>query len=485
MNYYLAIDLKSFYASVECVERHLDPLDINLVVADTSRSSKTICLAVTPALKSFGIGGRPRLFMVEEQVVKINHQRQKLAPNHRFANHSVSLKELSKNSYLKLDYIVVPPRMQLYIDYSARIYQIYLKYVAPEDIHVYSIDEVFMDVTPYLHKYQGDPHILAETIAKDIVQTTGITATVGIGTNLYLAKVAMDILAKKAPADEHGVRIAYLDEGKYQQHLWHHQPLTDFWRIGRGISQRLAKLGLYTMADIAKCALAKDDQVMNAKRLFKEFGIQAELLIDHAFGIETCTMLAIKNYQAKNHSISSSQVLFRAYEIGETYLIIKEMVDKLSSQLVKEQLVTTHLSLSLRYQSICECDEEQLPKGTKGTIALPCATQSSQQLIQAASQLFSKIIHPNVHIRRVSIQFHEVFPKAQAQSAQQLSLFVNDSSADYDEMRPEKVTKEERLTEALLDVRLRYGDNAVLKASSLLDYSTARMRNNQIGGHKK
>ena len=352
MNYYLAIDLKSFYASVECVERHLDPLDINLVVADTSRSSKTICLAVTPALKSFGIGGRPRLFMVEEQVAKMNHQRQKLAPNHRFANHSVSLKELTKNSYLKLDYIVVPPRMQLYIDYSARIYQIYLKYVAPEDIHVYSIDEVFMDVTPYLHKYQGDPHILAKTIVKDIVQTTGITATVGIGTNLYLAKVAMDILAKKAPADEHGVRIAFLDEERYQQQLWHHQPLTDFWRIGRGISQRLAKLGLYTMADIAKCALAKDDQALNAKRLFKEFGIQAELLIDHAFGIETCTMLAIKNYQAKNHSLSSSQVLFRAYEIGETYLIIKEMVDKLSSQLVKEQLVTTHLSLSLRYQSI-------------------------------------------------------------------------------------------------------------------------------------
>ena len=483
MNYYLAIDLKSFYASVECVERHLDPLDINLVVADTSRSSKTICLAVTPALKSFGIGGRPRLFMVEEQVAKMNQQRQKLAPNHRFANHSVSLKELTKNSYLKLDYMVVPPRMQLYIDYSARIYQIYLKYVAPEDIHVYSIDEVFMDVTPYLHQYQDNPHILAETIVKDIVQTTGITATVGIGTNLYLAKVAMDILAKKAPADEHGVRIAYLDEGKYQQHLWHHQPLTDFWRIGHGISQRLAKLGLYTMADIAKCALAKDDQALNAKRLFKEFGIQAELLIDHAFGIETCTMAAIKNYQAKNHSISSSQVLFRAYEIGETYLIMKEMVDKLSAQLVKEQLVTTHLSLSLRYQAMGE--EIQMPKGAKGTIALPCATQSSQQLVRAASQLFSQIIQPNVYIRRVSVQFHEVFPKSQEQAAQQLSLFVNDSLAAYEDGQTEKLAREERLTTALLDVRLRYGDNAVLKASSLLDYSTARMRNDQIGGHKK
>lgn len=471
MNYYLAIDLKSFYASVECVERHLNPLDINLVVADTSRSSKTICLAVTPALKSFGIGGRPRLFMVEEQVAKINQQRQKLAPNHRFANHSVSLKELTKNSYLKLDYMVVPPRMQLYIDYSARIYQIYLKYVAPEDIHVYSIDEVFMDVTPYLHQYQDNPHLLAETIVKDIVQTTGITATVGIGTNLYLAKVAMDILAKKVPADEHGVRIAFLDEERYQQQLWHHQPLTDFWRIGRGISQRLAKLGLYTMADIAKCALAKGDQILNAKRLFKEFGI------------ETCTMAAIKNYQAKNHSISSSQVLFRAYEIGETYLIVKEMVDKLSAQLVKEQLVTTHLSLSLRYQAMGE--ETPMPKGAKGTIALPYATQSSQKLIQAASQLFSQIIQSNVYICRVSIQFHEVFPKSQAQSTQQLSLFVNDSLAAYEDGQTEKFVREERLTEALLDVRLRYGDNAVLKASSLLDYSTARMRNDQIGGHKK
>lgn len=340
-----------------------------------------------------------------------------------------------------------------------------------------------MDVTPYLHQYQDNPHILAETIVKDIVQTTGITATVGIGTNLYLAKVAMDILAKKAPADEHGVRIAFLDEERYQQQLWHHQPLTDFWRIGHGISQRLAKLGLYTMADIAKCALAKDDQALNAKRLFKEFGIQAELLIDHAFGIETCTMAAIKNYQAKNHSISSSQVLFRAYEIGETYLIMKEMVDKLSAQLVKEQLVTTHLSLSLRYQAMSE--EIQMPKGAKGTIALPCATQSSQQLVRAASQLFSQIIQPNVYIRRVSVQFHEVFPKSQEQVAQQLSLFVNDSLAAYEDGQTEKLAREERLTTALLDVRLRYGDNAVLKASSLLDYSTARMRNDQIGGHKK
>ena len=249
------------------------------------------------------------------------------------------------------------------------------------------------------------------------------------------------------------------------------------------ISQRLAKLELYTMADIAKCALAKDDQALNAKRLFKEFGIQAELLIDHAFGIETCTMAAIKNYQAKNHSISSSQVLFRAYEIGETYLIMKEMVDKLSAQLVKEQLVTTHLSLSLRYQAMGK--EIQMPKGAKGTIALPCATQSSQQLVRAASQLFSQIIQPNVYIRRVSVQFHEVFPKSQAQAAQQLSLFVNDSLAAYEDGQTEKLAREERLTTALLDVRLRYGDNAVLKASSLLDYSTARMRNDQIGGHKK
>lgn len=478
MKVYLAIDLKSFYASVECIERCLDPLDINLVVADQTRTDKTICLAVTPALKSFGIGSRPRLFMVQEQIKQLNRQRQKLAPNRRFVNKSVSLKELTKNTYSAIDYLVVPPRMQMYVDYSARIYEVYLKYISPEDIHVYSIDEVFIDASKYLHHYHNNSYCFAEKIVKDIIQTTGITATVGIGSNLFLAKVAMDILAKKANPDEHGIRIAYLDEASYREKLWYHQPLTDFWRIGRGISQRLEKLGLHTMADIAQCALAKDDQAINAKRLFKEFGVQAELLIDHAFGIETCTMEAIKNYQAKNHSISSSQVLFRAYEVGEAYLIVKEMTENLSNQLVQEGLVTTHLSISLRYQSLE--NQAQQPKGAKGTIALSAATQSYKELVHAASQLFTQIVQPNVYIRRISIHFHEVFPKKEQQKYQQLSLFVNEDQADYATAK-----KEENLTQTLLTVRRRYGKNSVLRASSLLDFSTARLRNNQIGGHKK
>lgn len=344
---YIAIDLKSFYASVECVERKLDPMTTNLVVADSSRTEKTICLAVSPALKAIGIPGRPRLFEVVEKVRAVNHARLSAAPGRRFAGKSCNSAVLARSPELELDYVVAPPRMALYVEYSTRIYDIYLRYVAPEDMHVYSIDEVFLDVTSYLAIYKMTPHELAMKMIREVLRETGVTATAGIGTNLYLSKIAMDIVAKKMPADEDGVRIAELDELSYRRQLWNHVPLTDFWRVGRGYARKLQENGLYTMGDVARCSIGGSDEFYNEALLYRLFGVNAELLIDHAWGWEPTTIAEIRAYRPETNSISAGQVLHCAYDAEKTRLIIKEMTDLLVLDLVDKRLVTDQMVLTV------------------------------------------------------------------------------------------------------------------------------------------
>ena len=346
---YIAIDLKSFYASVECKERNRDPLTTNLVVADQSRTQKTICLAVSPALKKYGIPGRPRLFEVIQKVKEANSDRKWKAPNHTFTGASDDSEELCENPALEIDYIVASPRMALYMEYSTKIYNIYLKYIAPEDIHIYSIDEVFMDVTNYLAAYNLTPEELAMKMIRDVLQTTGITATAGIGTNLYLSKIAMDIVAKHIEPNKDGVRIARLDEMSYRKLLWNHRPLTDFWRVGGGYAKKLAENGLYTMGDIARCSIGKTNEFYNEELLYKLFGINAELLIDHAWGHEPCTMQDIKAYKPETNSVSSGQVLHCAYEFDKAKLVVKEMVDLMVLDLVEKGLVTDQIVLTIGY----------------------------------------------------------------------------------------------------------------------------------------
>ena len=346
---YIAIDLKSFYASVECKERNRDPLTTNLVVADQSRTQKTICLAVSPALKKYGIPGRPRLFEVIQKVKEANSDRKWKAPNHTFTGASDDSEELCENPALEIDYIVASPRMALYMEYSTKIYNIYLKYIAPEDIHIYSIDEVFMDVTNYLAAYNLTPEELAMKMIRDVLQTTGITATAGIGTNLYLSKIAMDIVAKHIEPNKDGVRIARLDEMSYRKLLWNHRPLTDFWRVGGGYAKKLAENGLYTMGDIARCSIGKTNEFYNEELLYKLFGINAELLIDHAWGYEPCTMQDIKAYKPETNSVSSGQVLHCAYEFDKAKLVVKEMVDLMVLDLVEKGLVTDQIVLTIGY----------------------------------------------------------------------------------------------------------------------------------------
>ena len=346
---YIAIDLKSFYASVECVERGLNPLTTNLVVADKSRTEKTICLAVSPPLKAHGISGRARLFEVVQRVKEVNALRRRQAPGHRFTGKSAQAEELRESPELELDYIVAPPRMAYYLEYSTKIYQIYLKYVAPEDIHVYSIDEVFMDVTHYLKTYQKTPRQLAQQMIQDVLENTGITATAGIGTNMYLCKIAMDILAKHIIPDENGVRIASLDEISYRKLLWSHQPITDFWRVGAGYAKKLAAEGLYTMGDIARCSLGKGTDYYNEDLLYKMFGVNAELLIDHAWGYEPCTIAQVKAYKPSTNSISSGQVLQEPYDFDKAKLVVREMTDLLVLELVDKRLVTDQMVLTIGY----------------------------------------------------------------------------------------------------------------------------------------
>ena len=497
---YIAIDLKSFYASVECRERGLDPMTTNLVVADQSRTEKTICLAVTPSLKSFGIPGRARLFEVVQKVREANNFRRNKAPNRTFVGKSWDYRELQEHPELELDYIVAPPRMALYMEYSTRIYDIYLRYIAPEDMHIYSVDEVFIDVTPYLKTYNMTARELAITMIQDVLKETGITATAGIGTNLYLCKIAMDIVAKHMDADENGVRIAELDEMSYRRLLWDHRPLTDFWRVGRGYSKKLEAHGLYTMGDIARCSIGKPTDYYNEELLYKLFGVNAELLIDHAWGWEPCTIEQIKSYRPATNSISSGQVLTCPYDYEKTRIIVQEMTDMLSLDLVDKGLVTDQLVLTVgydienltdanrrsKYQGEITTDRygRKIPKHAHGTANLECPTSSTAMMIQAMLALYDRIVDRELLTRRITVVANNVVSEKREQQRQeyvQMDLFT-----DYaeEQKKQEALKREKSIQAALLDIKKRYGKNAVLKGTNLQEGATAKDRNAQIGGHK-
>ena len=495
---YLAIDLKSFYASVECVERGLDPLTTHLVVADESRTDKTICLAVSPSLKSYGIPGRPRLFEVKQAVEQINLRRLARAPARRFDGSSVIEPRLRADPRLKLDFVIAPPQMAHYMDCSAGIYQTYLNYVAPEDIHVYSIDEVFIDVTPYLNTYKCSAHELAIRMIRDVLHRTGITATAGIGTNLYLCKVAMDIVAKKLPADKDGVRIAELAEQSYREQLWEHRPLTDFWRVGRGISRKLEANGMYTMGDIARCSLGSDNQQLNENLLYKLFGINAELLIDHAWGYEPCTIAAIKAYKPSSNSLSSGQVLHRPYDYSDTRLIVREMADSLVLDLVEKGLVTDQLVLAVSYDIenlktpeaktafsgpvATDWYGRRAPQGTNGSVNLGEPTASTKRITQAAVELFDRIADPSLTVRRLNLTANHVQEETRlAREPVQTSLFTDPEAEAAQEQAAQRERKQQ---EAILSIRKKFGKNAIVKGMNLQEAGTAMDRNQQVGGHK-
>lgn len=491
---YLAIDLKSFYASAECVARGLDPLNTNLVVANTTRTEKTICLAVTPTLKAYGISGRARLFEVVQRVREVNAARRAHAPGRQFTGKSTQADALAKNPALELDYIAAPPRMALYMRLSAQIYQIYLKYIAPEDIHVYSIDEVFIDVTGYLRLYRLDAAGLARQMILDILHATGITATAGIGTNLYLAKIAMDIVAKHLTPEENGVRIAQLDELRYRETLWSHRPLTDFWRIGRGYARRLESKGLYTMGDIARCSLGGPESFYNEELLYRMFGVNAELLIDHAWGYEPCTMADIKAYRPRTHSLSSGQVLPTPYPAPVARLVVREMADALSLELVRKGLLTDQVVLAVgydienlrggQYQGPVVTDGygRQAPKGVHGSQRLCAHTASSRELLWAVSALFDRLVDPRLTVRRLTITANHVLREqcAPQASCQQLSFFIDEAQT----ARQAEQQRERQRQSAILEIQRKYGKNALLRGMSLQQGATARQRNGQIGGHR-
>ena len=501
---YIAIDLKSFYASVECRERNRDPLTTNLVVADPSRTEKTICLAVSPSLKKYGLSGRARLFEVIQKVKTANEIRKLKAPNHVFCGSSDDSRELQKKPSLKIDYIIAPPRMARYMEYSTKIYNIYLKYIAPEDIHIYSIDEVFIDVTHYLSTYNMTAHELAMTMIQDILDTTGITATAGIGTNLYLCKIAMDIVAKHIEPDKNGVRIAELDEMSYRRLLWNHRPLTDFWRVGRGYSKKLEKIGLYTMGDIARCSIGKPTDYYNEELLYKLFGINAELLIDHAWGYEPCTMEDVKAYQPETNSISSGQVLHCPYEFDKARLVVKEMTDLMVLDLVDKGLVTNQIVLTIGYdiENITDKNRSQSYKGTvttnyygkkvpkpaHGTTNLPKQTSSTTLITNAVMELYDKIVNKKLPIRRINIVANKLVDEHSVKNAnkyEQLDLFT-----DYEILKKQREKenaeseREKRMQNTILDIKKKFGKNAILKGMNLQEGATAKDRNNQIGGHK-
>ncbi|MGN0496035.1 MAG: DNA methylase [Lachnospiraceae bacterium] len=499
---YIAVDLKSFYASVECVERKLDPLVTNLVVADKSRTEKTICLAVSPALKEYGIPGRPRLFEVVQKVKGINASRKAMAPNREFSGSSCDLNELKENPDLSLDYIIAPPRMALYIEYSTRIYNVYLKYIAPEDIHVYSIDEVFMDVTDYLSVYGMTPRQLAKNILSDILETTGITATAGIGTNMYLAKVAMDIVAKHIPADSQGVRIARLDEMSYRKLLWTHEPLTDFWRIGRGYEKKLHEKGLYTMGDIALCSVGEAGDYYNEDLLYDMFGVNAELLIDHAWGYEPCTISEVKAYKPEYNSLGSGQVLQSPYDYEKARIVVREMTDSLVLDLVDKELVTNQMVLTVGYDIDNLLDPQRakeykgpvtvdgygrlIPKHAHGTMNLPKYTSSTKLIMDGVMELYDNIVNEKLLIRRINITANRVIKKQENQQEyRQLDLFTDYQAVEKENRRQqEEEEKERKIQEAMLSIKKKYGSNAILKGTDLQEGATARERNRQIGGHK-
>ncbi len=501
---YVCIDLKAFYGSVECIERGLDPLTTNLVVADESRTQKTICLSVTPSLKKYGLSGRARLFEVIQKVKEANNKRLKYADGHSFGGSSHNDTELSKNPNLEISYIVAPPRMAYYMQYSTRIYNIYLKYIAPEDIHVYSIDEVFIDVTDYLNTYKMTAHELAMKMIKDVLSETGITATAGIGTNMYLAKIAMDIVAKRVEPDSDGVRIAELDETSYRKQLWDHRPLTDFWRVGRGYSKKLEQNGLFTMGDIARCSIGKPNEFYNEELLYKLFGINAELLIDHAWGWEPCTMADIKAYKPQDNSIGSGQVLHCAYNANKARLVVREMADMLSLDLVEKGLVTNQIVMTVGYDIENISNPEirkkykgpvttdmygrQLPKHAHGTQNINKKTSSTRLITDAAMELYDRIVNKDLLIKRLYITANHVVDEksvSEQKNYEQLDLFT-----DYEETQKirrqeeQELKKEKDIQHTILDIKKKFGKNAILKGMNMQEGATAKDRNNTIGGHK-
>ncbi len=501
---YIAIDLKSFFASVECRERNLDPLTTNLVVADSSRTEKTICLAVTPSLKSYGIPGRPRLFEVVQKVKEANEDRKRKTPGKRLEGSSYNDLELKENSALALDYIIAPPRMAYYMEYSTRIYNVYLKYVAPEDMHVYSIDEVFMDVTSYLKIYNMTPNEFARTVIQDVLQTTGITATAGIGTNLYLCKIALDIVAKHTEPDENGVRIAELDEMSYRRLLWCHKPLTDFWRVGRGYTKKLEENGLYTMGDIARCSIGKPNEYHNEELLYKLFGINAELLIDHAWGYEPCTIAEIKAYKPATNSLCSGQVLQCPYTYEKAKLVVREMTELLVLDLVDKGLVTDQIVLTVGYDIENLTDPKRrsaykgavttdhygrkVPKHAHGTANLDRQTSSTRLIDKAITELYDRIVDKNLLVRRINISANRIVEEStvvKKMEYEQLDLFT-----DYEELHRKQakedavLEREKNMQKALLDIKKKFGKNAILKGMNFEEGATAKERNSQIGGHK-
>ena len=502
--YYIAIDLKSFYASVECRDRGLDPLTTNLVVADKSRTSKTICLAVSPSLKAYGIGGRARLFEVEQTVAKVNALRRKHAPQSRLTGRSSDDGIVRKDPSVALDYIVAPPKMAHYMEYSTRIYNIYLQYFAPEDMHVYSIDEVMIDVTSYLDTYGMSPRQLAGTVMHKINDETGITATAGIGTNLYLCKIAMDIVAKHVKPDEDGVRIGELDEITYRKLLWAHRPLTDFWRVGPGYAKKLETYGLYTMGDIARCSLGKPGEYYNEDLLYKLFGINAELLIDHAWGWEPCRMADVKAYKPETNSICSGQVLQCPYTSDKARLVVQEMADMMALDLVDKGMVTDQLVLTVGYDIDNLTDPKirksykgsvttdrygrKVPKHAHGTQNLKMPTSSSLQLMAAAEELYDRIINKHLLVRRITLTANRVVVENSVKKQdtfEQMDLFTDYAKREAEEKKEQQeLEKEKKLQRAMLDIKKKYGKNAVLKGMNLQEGATARNRNGQIGGHR-
>ena len=495
---YVAIDLKSFYASVECMQRGLDPMTTNLVVADASRTEKTICLAVSPALKSFGIPGRPRLFEVIQIVNRVNAQRKNNAPGRTLIGSSCNLPELNGNPSLALDYVIAAPQMAKYMEVSTQIYNVYLKYIAPEDIHVYSIDEVFIDVTSYLNTYQLSARELAMKMIRDVLSTTGITATAGIGTNLFLAKVAMDIVAKHIPADKDGVRIAELDEMGFRRQLWDHRPLTDFWRVGKGYARKLQEYRMFTMGDVARCSVDNEDL------LYRLFGVNAELLIDHAWGWEPCTIKEIKAYKPSSNSVGSGQVLQYPYDFEKAKLVVREMVDLLVLDLVDKGLVTDQIVLTVGYDIENLTDPERskmytgevtidhygrrIPKHAHGTANIGRQTSSTMLITKAVMELFDRIVDPALLVRRVNMAANHVVTEDSVQKndfVEQLDLFTDYSALEKQrEEENAALEREKKLQKVELDIKKKFGKNAILKGMNLQDGATAKDRNRQIGGHK-
>ena len=501
---YAAIDLKSFFASVECRKRNLDPLTTNLVVADNTRTEKTICLAISPSLKAYGLHGRARLFEVVQKVKNINNDRKRWAFQNIFTGKSYNDIELKQNKNLELDYIIAPPHMASYMEYSAKIYNIYLKYVSPEDIFPYSIDEIFCDLTSYLNTYKLTPRELVTKIIHDVYETTGITATAGIGTNLFLCKIAMDVMAKHVAPDKYGVRIAELDEKSFREKLWNHRPITDFWRVGRGYAKQLEKYGLYTMGDIARCSVGKENEFHNEELLYKLFGVNAELLIDHAWGWEPCTIEDVKSYKPETNSLGSGQVLQCPYTWEKARVVVGEMIELLVLDLVEKELVTNQIVLTVGYDIECIKNPEirkkydgsvttdyygrKIPKHAHGTTNLKEHCSSTKLITEAVLKLYDEIVNKNLLIRRINIAANHVINEkdvVKKDDYEQLDLFT-----DYEEQAKKKETEEKQLQrekqmqKAMLEIKKKYGKNAILKGTNLTEGATAIERNEMIGGHK-